>query len=173
MSFTWFSRAAIGGLLGFGVAAPLAASNLHTPVVPILSSALIGLGAVLGSLHFTGAGIHRLPTEAGMNRSFQVAVASFALLLPALVLAACGVLGLEPPAALVHPVLVMGGMLLAFTLNAMSVLRIRVGQDEGILVGTISIRVRGKAMNLTALMLSCLLFTTITAYLFVENYQPR
>jgi hypothetical protein len=70
-------------------------------------------------------------------------------------------------------VLVMGGMLLAFTLNAMSVLRIRVGQDEGTLVGTISVRGRGSAMNLTALMLSCLLFTTIAAYLFVENFQPR
>lgn len=53
------------------------------------------------------------------------------------------------------------------------VLRIRVGRDEGTLVGTISVRVRGNAMNLTALMLSCLLFTTITAYLFVENFQPR
>lgn len=165
--------AAIGGLLGFGVAAPLAALNLHTPVVPILSSALTGLGALLGSLHFTGTRTDPLPTVAVMNRSFQVAVASYVLLLPALVLAASGGLGLEPPAALIHPVLVMGGMLLAFTLNAMSVLRIRVGHDEGTLVGTISVRVRGNAMNLTTLMLSCLLFTTITAYLFVENFQPR
>jgi hypothetical protein len=108
-----------------------------------------------------------------MNRDVRVAAAGLVLLLPALVLAGSGVLGLEPPVALIHPVLVTGGMLLAFTLNAMSVLRIRVGQNEGTLVGTISVRVRGHAMNLTALMLSCVLITTIASYLFVENFQPR
>lgn len=108
-----------------------------------------------------------------MNKSVQVAVASVVLLLPALVLAVSGVLDLEPPAALIHPVLVMGGMVLAVALNSMSVLRIRIGQDEGTLVGTISIRVRGTAMNLAALMLGCLLLATITAYLLVENFQLR
>ena len=108
-----------------------------------------------------------------MNRHLQVAVAGFVLLLPALILVSSGLLGFERPAALVHPVLVMGGLLLAFTLNALSVSRVRLGQDGGNLVGTISVRVRGSVMNLTALMISCLLFATITAYLFVENFQPR
>ena len=165
--------AALGGLLGFAVAAPLAASNLHTPVVPVLSTALIGIGVLLGGLHFAGAKIDRTPVEAVMNRNLQVAVTGFLLLLPALLLASSGFLRLEPPAALIHPVLVMGGLLLAFTLNVLSVLRVRFGQDEGTLVGTISVRVRGNAMNLVALILSCLLFATITAYLFVENIQPR
>ena len=46
--------AAIGGLLGFAIAAPLAASNLHTPVIPVLSTALTGLGALLGGVCFSG-----------------------------------------------------------------------------------------------------------------------
>jgi hypothetical protein len=44
--------AAVGGLLGFAIAAPLAASNLHTPVIPVLSTALTGLGALLGGVRF-------------------------------------------------------------------------------------------------------------------------
>lgn len=108
-----------------------------------------------------------------MSRHLQVAVAGFVLLFPALILVSSGLLGLEPPAALVHPVLVMGGLLLACTLNAVSVLRVRFGQDGGNLVGTISVRVRGSVMNLMALAISCLLVATITAYLFVENFQPR
>jgi len=108
-----------------------------------------------------------------MKKSFLLPVASFALLLPALVLEGSGFLGVRPPAALIHPVLVMGGMLLAVALNAMSVLRIRVGQNDGTLVGTMSVRWRGNAMNLTVLMIGLLLFTTIIAYLFVENFQPR
>ncbi len=47
-------RTAVGGLIGFAVAAPLAASNLHTPVIPVLSTGLTGLGALLGGLHFAG-----------------------------------------------------------------------------------------------------------------------
>jgi hypothetical protein len=35
-------------LIGFSVAAVLAVKNLHEPVIPIASVALIGLGAILG-----------------------------------------------------------------------------------------------------------------------------
>ena len=108
-----------------------------------------------------------------MNRHLQVAVAGLVLLLPALILVSTGLLGLEQPPALVHPVLVVGGLFLAFTLNALSVLRVHFGQDAGNLVGTISVRVRGSGLNLAALVISCLLLATITAYLFVENFQPR
>lgn len=164
--------ASIGGLVGFGIAAPLAASNLHTPVIPILSSALPGLGSLLGIMFITGARTG-LRTEAVMNRNMQVALASFVLLAPALLLVTSGIFALQPPAALVHPVLVMGGMFLAFAFNAMSALRIRVGQNQDALVGTVSVRVRGNRMNLTGLALSCVLFATIAGYMFVENFQPR
>jgi hypothetical protein len=111
--------------------------------------------------------------ETTMKRNGQVAIVSFLLLLPALVLASYGFLGLEPPAAVVHPVLVMGGLLLAFAVNALAVLRVRFGHDEDALMATISVRVRGSVLNLTAFVLCCLLFATIAAYLFVENFRPR
>jgi len=42
--------AVIGGTIGYVLAAVIAVNNLHTPVVPILSVSLVGLGAVAGSL---------------------------------------------------------------------------------------------------------------------------
>ncbi len=108
-----------------------------------------------------------------MNRDVRMAVLGLLLLLPALVLVTTGLLDLERPDVLVHPLLVMGGLLLAFALNARPLVRVRFGHEEGALVGTLSLRLRGTALNLTALSLSCLLLATITGYLFVENFQPR
>lgn len=108
-----------------------------------------------------------------MNRDARMAVLGLLLLLPALVLVSTGLLDLERPDVLVHPVLVMGGLLLAFALNALPLLRVRFGYEEGALVGTLSLRLRGTVLNLTALSLSCVLLATITVYLFVENFQPR
>ena len=42
------SSALAGGILGFGVAAPIAVTNLHTPVVPLLICGLAGVGLLLG-----------------------------------------------------------------------------------------------------------------------------
>jgi hypothetical protein len=39
----------IGGLAGFAVAAVVAVTNLHGPVIPVLSSGLIGTGVLIGS----------------------------------------------------------------------------------------------------------------------------
>lgn len=52
--FGWIQRqrqrpAAIGAALGFLIAAPIAALNLHTPVVPVLACALTGVGALIGA----------------------------------------------------------------------------------------------------------------------------
>ena len=40
----------LGGLIGFVVAAIIAVKNLHGPVIPMASIALIGLGAILGKV---------------------------------------------------------------------------------------------------------------------------
>lgn len=37
-----------GGLVGFGVAVPIAVTNLHTPVTPLLICGLAGVGLLLG-----------------------------------------------------------------------------------------------------------------------------
>src|SRR2546426_7172722 len=34
--YTTLFRSVIGGVIGFGVAAPIAATNLHTPTIPVL-----------------------------------------------------------------------------------------------------------------------------------------
>jgi len=38
----------IGGIAGFGVAAPIAVTNLHTPITPVLICGLSGVGLLLG-----------------------------------------------------------------------------------------------------------------------------
>lgn len=40
----------IGATLSYIVAAVIAVNNLHTPLIPIASTALVGAGAVIGSL---------------------------------------------------------------------------------------------------------------------------
>ena len=40
--------ALVGGIVGFAVAAPIAVTNLHTPVTPVLICALAGVGLLLG-----------------------------------------------------------------------------------------------------------------------------
>jgi len=51
--FQWLAPAdrssgLIGGIIGFVVAAPVAAANFHTPVTPVLICALAGVGVLLG-----------------------------------------------------------------------------------------------------------------------------
>ena len=49
----WIARgrtkqASLGAVLGFLLAAPIAATNLHTPVIPVLMCSLAGIGALIG-----------------------------------------------------------------------------------------------------------------------------
>jgi hypothetical protein len=41
--------ALIGGICGFALATPIAVSNLHTPLTPVLSCSLAGLGVLIGA----------------------------------------------------------------------------------------------------------------------------
>lgn len=45
-----YASTVIGGTICFIVAAVIAVNNLHTPVLPMLSISLVGLGAVVGSV---------------------------------------------------------------------------------------------------------------------------
>ena len=40
----------LGGVVGFIVAATIAVNNLHGPIIPVASIALIGLGALIGNM---------------------------------------------------------------------------------------------------------------------------
>lgn len=44
-----YRGALVGGLLGFAVAIPIAVTNLHTPIIPIASGALVGVGLLFGA----------------------------------------------------------------------------------------------------------------------------
>ena len=41
--------ALIGGLIGFAVAIPITLTHMHSPLVPVLSCGLAGLGVLLGT----------------------------------------------------------------------------------------------------------------------------
>ena len=41
--------AVFGGWVGFAVAVPIAAFNLHTPIAPVASCALVGVGVLFGA----------------------------------------------------------------------------------------------------------------------------
>jgi len=43
-----YGAAFLGGVIGFTVAAVIAVNNLRGPVIPLLSTGLIGLGAIIG-----------------------------------------------------------------------------------------------------------------------------
>ena len=50
----WIARAArdaasIGAVLGFLIAAPIAATNLRTPVIPVVVCSLAGAGSLIGA----------------------------------------------------------------------------------------------------------------------------
>lgn len=108
-----------------------------------------------------------------MSRELKVAILGLLLLLPAAVLVSTSLLGLEPPKAIAQPPLVMGGLLVAAVLNVFQVLRVHLGREDGGLVSTMSLRLRGTVFNLIALGLAGLLFATIAVYLFLETYQGR
>jgi hypothetical protein len=46
-------RAALGGVIGFAIAAGIAILNLNTPVVPVAATSLAGFGALMGA-HWPG-----------------------------------------------------------------------------------------------------------------------
>ena len=64
-----------------------------------------------------------------------------------------------------HPIILMGGLAMAFGLNLIPVVRIKF--EEGNLVGTI--KIRGKLLNLGFVTFCCLLAAVIFVYLLFEN----
>src|SRR5215510_7047574 len=46
-----YTAVAVGGLAGFGLASVITMANLHTPIIPLLSIALVGFGAIVGKVY--------------------------------------------------------------------------------------------------------------------------
>jgi hypothetical protein len=101
------------------------------------------------------------------------AVVGFLLLMPAAMLVGCGLLGLNPPAPLIHPVVLIGGLTAALVINLASTVTARAKHEEGALLGGLAIQFEGRALNLAVLVGGLLLVGTIAVYVFVENFVPR
>lgn len=102
-----------------------------------------------------------------LARPNRMAVASSILVFPALLLCLSGLLQLSASNVLIHPVLVLGGLVLAIGLNMMPVLKAQI--DDGNVVSVV--RIKGRLLNLGLLGLSLLLLATIMVYGFIENFR--
>jgi hypothetical protein len=103
-----------------------------------------------------------------MKTDKTLALAGSFLMVPALTLIPCSLFRLPIPMPLVHPVLVIGGMLLAWALNLIPILSF--GNDilpDG--TEAVTIRVARRAWNLVVLMTSTLLLMLVGGYVVVEN----
>jgi hypothetical protein len=68
-----------------------------------------------------------------------------------------------------HPVFILGGLLLAFLLNARPVVRLGLRREPQAWVG--SLTVRGRLWNLLSIGLALALLGAILGYAFVENFR--
>jgi len=68
---------------------------------------------------------------------------------------------------LIHPAILIGGVLVAIIVNAWSIFDIVVSSSGRKL--NIAIEITADAWNLTALILACVFFAVMIMYLFVEN----
>src|SRR5262249_21662892 len=108
-----------------------------------------------------------------MKNQRRLAVAGLILTLPAVILVSCGLLGINVPAALVNPLLVMGGLMGAFLLGLLGILRLHIEHAPTGELAAVNVRIEARPWNLTVVGVSVALTATILAYLFVENFAPR
>jgi hypothetical protein len=73
---------------------------------------------------------------------------------------------------LVSPVVFLGGLVLALASNAYAVVRLNVGREDGVIVGTV--RLETRFWNIAVAGVSLLLLVTLVGYFFAENlvYRP-
>ena len=68
-----------------------------------------------------------------------------------------------------HPVIILGGLMLALALNILPIIKIKWQAEDGSLVGMI--RLKGRLFNIMITFLSLFLVSLIFLYLFVENFD--
>ena len=107
-----------------------------------------------------------------MNNRQRFAVLGLLLLLPAFLVISSGLLRVPVPEALISQVLVLPGLVGAFLVGAMGILRVRREHELNDSPAAISIRIEARFLNLAVVALSLVLTAVIAAYLFVENFHP-
>lgn len=108
-----------------------------------------------------------------MSDPIRRALGGIVLLLPACTLVLSGLLGLDPPAASVDPIVLLLGLMAALVLNLSTAVSAKARFKNGSLLGGIMIQVEGRLLNLAVIVMALLLVGTIALYLFVENFAPR
>ena len=174
-----FGAVAVSGLAGFGLASVIAVTNLHTPIIPLVSVALVGLGAVVGKIY-----VSKITIAKSQARS---AIIGLALSAPALFFVVASLLkynfGVSQPFSLfegmfatperlhlfniISPVVFVGGLLVGVIVNLYPQIEMQLRRDQGRLVATIT--AEAKPINLAIVVLGCLLLATLFGYVAVEN----
>jgi len=103
------------------------------------------------------------------KRLLRLAPLGALLVIPAVLVPASGLLGLGPSSPILHPVVVLGGLLLALVLNAMAVLRLHFQQDDAGFLG--SVRVLARWPNLAVVVITSVLAAGLLGYGFLENFR--
>src|SRR5262249_28539229 len=117
--------------------------------------------------------IFRVRKGVVMSNQTRRALGGFVLLAPACTLVVSGLLGLETPAALIHPIIVVVGLIAALVLNLTTAVSAKARCQDGSLFGGVMIQFEGRLLNLAVIAIALLLVGTIALYLFVENFAPR
>jgi len=192
----WIDRAdtkavAAGATLGFLAAVIVAVNSLSSPVGPLLSPCLVGIGGLgAGALrrrHLrwrSGVNLH-----VGLNTSpARAAFVGLVLAAPAVLFLAANILNelgtdilYAPVEALLSgagrrqifnvlsPILFLGGPAVALALNILVIARLDLRWDQGRLVSTLTIEPR--AVNLAVLATGALALGTLAVYVAVENFK--
>ncbi len=121
------------------------------------------------------------------TNTHKLAALGFLLTIPALIIFIPGILqtglgltqlndGLDALLAqfralklIIHPIVVLGGLFLALSLNVMPVIQAKFQLNDGNLVSVITIK--GKLLNLGMMALALFLTAALLLYAFVENFQ--
>jgi hypothetical protein len=174
-----YGAVAISGLVGFLLASGIAVTNLHTPIIPLMSVALVGLGAIVGKIY-----ISRITIAKSQALS---AIIGLGLSAPALFFAVASLLksnfGVNQPFSLfesmiatperlclfniISPVVFVGGLLVGVIVNLYPQIEMQFRRDQGRLVATIT--AEAKPINLAIVILGCLLLALLFGYVTVEN----
>lgn len=174
-----YGAVAVTAMAGFILASIIAVANLHTPIIPLASIALTGLGAISGKIYVSRITIARSQA--------LTALIGIGLSAPALFFVLASLLksnfGVSKPFSwfesmlatperlrlfnIVSPVVFIGGLLLGVIVNLYPQLEMQFRRDQGRLVATIT--AEAKPINLAVVMLGCLLLVTLFGYVVLEN----
>jgi hypothetical protein len=174
-----YGAVAISGIAGFILASIIAVTNLYTPIIPLASIALIGLGAIIGNVY-----VSRI--EIAKSQALS-AIIGLAFSAPALFFIAASLLkynfGVSQPLTLfenmlatpdklhlfniISPIVFIGGLLIGVIVNLYPQIEMQLRRDQGRLVATIT--AEAKPINLAVVILGCLLLATLFGYVALEN----